>query len=140
MDFVVIRGIGKIWWNVDDKGPIKSWLFCVQITCLYFIMIRLTFVQQKTILHHGKSYITTCLYVLEFQFYGKCNWLSIPLAAFTRYPKILLKGNKEINLDISEPKHWSKYHEMSSTENSNILQLTKIDKEACYNSCEFKEP
>ena len=24
---------------------------------------------------------------------------------FTRYPKILLKGNKEINLDISEPKH-----------------------------------
>ena len=29
---------------------------------------------------------------------------------------------------------------MSSTENSNILQLTKIDKEACYNSCEFKEP
>ena len=34
---------------------------------------------------------------------------------FTRYPKILLKGNKEINLDISEPKHWSKYHEMSST-------------------------
>ena len=41
---------------------------------------------------------------------------------------------------ISEPKHWSKYHEMSSTENSNILQLTKIDKEACYNSCEFKEP
>ena len=32
------------------------------------------------------------------------------------------------------------YHEMSSTENSNILQLTKIDKEAFYNSCEFKEP
>ena len=31
-------------------------------------------------------------------------------------------------------------HEMSSTENSNILKLTKIDKEACYNSCEFKKP
>ena len=55
-------------------------------------------------------------------------------------PKIWLKSNKEIKLDISEPKLWSKYHKMSFTENYNTLQLTKSDKEAFYNGCEFKEP